>query len=67
MIAGIGSKRDRDEGWLAHQDAFENILAGLNAVKRDESGPGPVILTCNKPAPAGKTLVDNATQCKKIV
>ena len=65
-MAGVGKKRDRDEGWLDHQDAFDKILAGLNAVKRDDSEAAPVITEGEEPA-AAKTLVDNATGCKKIV
>ena len=28
--AGVGSKKGRDDGWIEHQDAFDDILAQLN-------------------------------------
>ena len=29
--AGLGGKRGRDDEWIEHQDAFDQILAELNA------------------------------------
>ena len=31
----MGFSRGGDDGWIEHQDAFDQILAGLNAEKKD--------------------------------
>ena len=64
-LSGVGSKRNRDEQWIENQDAFDKILAGLNAV---QGGGGGSNLGGNVLEPSGnKTLVDSAIESKKIV
>lgn len=31
LVSGVGFNRSRDAGWIEHQEAFDQILAGLNA------------------------------------
>ena len=31
MVSGVGFNRSHDAGWIEHQEAFDQILAGLNA------------------------------------
>ena len=64
----MGTKRGRDEGWIEHQDAFDKILADLNAVKSTQEGTtftGPTAGEATPPS--NKTLVDSAVAAKKIV
>ena len=39
MTPGMGSKTHGDD-WIGHQDAFEDLLAQLNAQKQDGDDPG---------------------------
>lgn len=61
-FSGVGSKRNRDEQWIENQDAFDKILAGLNAVQGGSTQGGDIL------EPSGsKTLVESAIESKKIV
>ena len=62
----MGYKRGRDVEWIEHQNAFDKILAGLNAQNTGES-TSPV-LGARKPVEVPrKALVDTATEAKKLV
>ena len=61
-LSGVGAKRGRDEDWIQHQDAFDEILAGLNG-KQAESAEDPEATKEDKK----KTLVENATESKRLV
>lgn len=30
-FSGVGFDKNHDDGWIEHQEAFDQILAGLNA------------------------------------
>ena len=64
----MGSRRDRDAEWIEHQDAFNQLLAGLNAVQ-GQGRESPCTDPLPEPATGrpGKTLVENAMEAKKIV
>lgn len=68
MLLGIGVKRSRDEDWIERQDAFNKMLANLNAVQSNLEG-GTSSPTPDRVASpqAGKTLVDSAVEAKQIV
>ena len=53
-ISGVGAKKGRDEDWIQHQDAFDEILAGLNKGKRE----GPTAGT--------KSIVESAGESKRL-
>ncbi len=63
---GMGSKRNRDDDWIERHDAFDKMLAELNAVQGNPQG---VTLAPGGPTTPsqGKTLVEKATEAKKIV
>lgn len=58
LCAGVGAKRGRDEGWIQHQDNFDELLAGLNK-KQTEN----VKVTNDDDK---KTLVESANESKRI-
>ena len=43
--AGLGRKKGRDDEWIEHQDAFDQILAELNA-KQGKLG-GFILVPCS--------------------
>ena len=51
----MGAKKGRDEDWIQHQDAFDEILAGLNEGK----GEGPT--------PGTKSIVESAGESKRLL
>lgn len=57
--SGLGSKKGRDDGWIEHQDAFEDILTQLNKQQGSATGGGD--------RPQARALVDTATSCRRLV
>lgn len=60
---GVGNKRGRDADWIERQDAFDQMLADLNAAQSQ----APLSKSSPTDSQDKKTLADNAAQAKKIV
>ena len=66
LYTGLGEKRCRDEAWIEHQDAFDEILANLNAQATPSSVskcPDEVGVTPQ----TTKALLETASESKRLV
>ena len=67
FTSGLGKKKGRDDDWIEHQDAFDQILANLNAQTVSSN-------TCeyndhteeSSPLPAN-ALLETATESKRLL
>ena len=47
LVSGVGFNRSHDAGWIEHQEAFDQILAGLNADIRNGKALTSLTLSTN--------------------
>ena len=66
-LTGLGRKKGRDEDWIEHQDAFDQILADLNAQTVTSNMYECSNHTEDSSPLTGKALLETATESKRLL